>query len=212
MVRAGPAVPKGTKPSGPDKPYAGTENVSAANSVIMQIARPYASALFDVASETKAVEAVETTLDEFTALINESADFRRFLRSPAITHDQKIPVIETILKKAGTDDLVAKFIKTVARHGRLFALTQMISIFKGLCATGRGEVSAEVTSAAPLSKAQQKALIETLHAEIGKKVTLDTHIDPDLIGGLVVKVGSKMIDSSLRTKLTAMKVAMKEVG
>jgi len=187
-------------------------HVSAANSVIMQIARPYASALFEVASEANVTEQVEAGLDEFTAVIEESADFTRFLRSPAITHEQKIPVIEIILEKAGTQEHVAKFIKTVARHGRLFALTQMISLFKELCAEGRGEATAEVTSASPLSPAQQTSLADTLKGEIGKTVTLQTHVDPDLIGGLVVKIGSRMIDSSLRTKLTAMKIAMKEVG
>jgi F-type H+-transporting ATPase subunit delta len=178
----------------------------------MQIARPYASALFDVASEAKVLEKVEASLDEFTGLIDESADFSRFLRSPTITHDQKIPVIETILAKAGTQDQVAKFIKTVARHGRLFALPQMISQFKELCAQARGEMTAEVASASPLSKTQLKSLADTLKSEIGKTVTLETRVDPDLIGGLVVKVGSRMIDSSLRTKLSAMKIAMKEVG
>lgn len=178
----------------------------------MQIARPYASALFDVASEAKAVDAVEKALDEVTLLMAESADFRRFLRSPAITHDQKIPVVEVIIAKSGMQELVAKFVKTVARHGRLFALPQMISQFKELTAEARGEATAEVTSAAPLNKAQLKTLADTLKSEMGKTVTLQTRVEPDLIGGLVVKVGSRMIDSSLRTKLSAMKIAMKEVG
>jgi F-type H+-transporting ATPase subunit delta len=186
--------------------------VSAANSVMMQIARPYASALFEVASEAKAIEKVETALDEFTVLIDESADFQRFLFSPVITHEQKVPIIDTILEKSGTLELVAKFVKTVARHGRLFALPHMITQFKELAAEGRGEMSAEVTSAAPLSKVQLKSLADTLKGEMGKTMTIETHVDPELIGGLVVKVGSRMIDSSLRTKLSAMKIAMKEVG
>ena len=178
----------------------------------MQIARPYASALFEVASDQKAVAKIETALDTLGALIGESADFRRFLRTPVITHDEKAPVVDAILEKAGAEPIIANFIKTVAKHGRLFALPQMISAFKELSAEARGEMTAEVTSAAPLSKAQLKTLADTLKSEIGKTVTLDTHVDPDLIGGLVVKVGSRMIDSSLRTKLTAMKIAMKEVG
>ncbi len=190
----------------------GSAQVSAANSVVMQIARPYASALFDLANETKSVAMVEKSLDALAALIDESADFRRFLVSPLITQDEKMPVIGDILAKSGADNEVANFVKTVAANGRLFALPQMISEFKRLCADARGEVSAEVTSAAPLTKAQLKALADTLKSEIGKTVTLDTQVDPGLIGGLVVKVGSRMIDSSLRTKLTAMKIAMKEVG
>lgn len=178
----------------------------------MQIARPYASALFEVANEAGAVEDVGKSLDAFTALIEESDDFQRFLQSPVITHDQKIPVIDTILEKSAGDARVANFVKTVALHGRLFALPQMISQFRQLSAEARGEATAEVTSAAPLSEAQLKALADTLKSELGKTVTLDTHVDPELIGGLVVKVGSQMIDSSLRTKLTAMKIAMKEVG
>jgi F-type H+-transporting ATPase subunit delta len=178
----------------------------------MQIARPYASALFEVAGEAKKLDKVEAALDAFTALINENADFQRFLRSPVITHDQKVPVVEAILEKANPEELVAKFIKTVARHGRLFALPQMILQFKQLTAEGRGEMTAEVTSAGPLDKAQLKSLADTLKGEMGKTMTLQTSVDPDLIGGLVVKVGSRMIDSSLRTKLSAMKIAMKEVG
>ena len=178
----------------------------------MHIARPYASALFEVASEDKAVAEVEKALDELSALIAESADLQRFLKSPVITHDQKVPVVDAIFEKAGADTRVAQFIKAVARNGRLFALPQMISEFKELSAEARGETTAEVTSAAPLSKAQLKSLADTLKGQIGRTVTLITHVDPDLIGGLVVKVGSRMIDSSLRTKLTAMKIAMKEVG
>jgi len=178
----------------------------------MHIARPYASALFEVASDDKAVAAVEKSLDEFAALVEQSDDFQRFLRSPVIAHEQKLPVIDAILARSGADERVANFVKTVARHGRLFALPQMFAQFKVLSAEARGEITAEVTSAATLSKAQMKALGDTLKGEIGKTVTLDTRVDPDLIGGLVVKIGSRMIDSSLRTKLTAMKIAMKEVG
>lgn len=186
--------------------------MSAQNSVVTQIARPYASALYDVASEDKTVAAVEKSLDALAALIDESADFQRFLRSPVIAHDQKIPVIDAILEKAGAQENVARFVKTVAAHGRLFALPRMISEFKRMSAEARGEATAEVTSAVPLSKTQLKALSDSLKGKIGKTVALDTKVDPELIGGLVVKVGSRMIDTSLRTKLTAMKVAMKEVG
>jgi F-type H+-transporting ATPase subunit delta len=108
--------------------------------------------------------------------------------------------------------MVANFLRVVARNGRLFALPSIIRAFRGLAAAARGEATAEVTSAAPLSDAQRQNLAETLRQKIGKTVTLNEHVDPSLIGGLVVKVGSRMIDSSLKTKLTAMKVAMKEVG
>jgi F-type H+-transporting ATPase subunit delta len=103
-------------------------------------------------------------------------------------------------------------VKVVARNGRLFALPEIIKAFRERAADARGEVTADVTSATPLSASQLTTLAATLKAKIGKAVTLNQHVDPSLIGGLVVKVGSQMIDSSLKTKLTAMKIAMKEVG
>ena len=103
-------------------------------------------------------------------------------------------------------------LRLVARNGRLFALDEIIARFRALAAAERGEVTAEVTSAAPLTQAQADALASTLSAKVGKAVSLDQRVDPSLIGGLQVKVGSQLIDSSLKTKLAAMKIAMKEVG
>ncbi len=182
------------------------------NSVVTQIARPYAAALFDLAKSEGALDAVEAGLNELQTLSGESDDFRRFLRSPVISADTKSGAVEAILGKANLNATVANFVKVVARNGRLFALPSIIKAFKALAAAERGEVSADVTSAAPLSAAQRKSLADTLKGKIGKTVTLTEHVDPSLIGGLVVKVGSQMIDSSLKTKLTAMKIAMKEVG
>ena len=120
--------------------------------------------------------------------------------------------MDAILAQAGISATVANFLRVVARNGRLFALPVIIKSFRALAATARGEVSAEVTSAAPLNDSQVADLAETLKQKIGKTVTLEQYVDPSLIGGLVVKVGSQMIDSSLKTKLSAMKIAMKEVG
>lgn len=178
----------------------------------MQIARPYAAALYDLARGENTLEAVEAGLGAIARLAGDSADFGRFLRSPVISADAKAEAVDAILAKAKAHPTVASFVKVVARNGRLFALPTIISAFTALCAAGRGEIAAEVTSAAPLSKAQLAELAGTLKARIGKTVTLTEHVDPSLIGGLVVKVGSRMIDSSLKTKLTAMKIAMKEVG
>ena len=180
--------------------------------MLTQIARPYASALFDIARDGNALVAVEQGLIEITTLIGQSADFSRFLRSPVINAEQKATAIDAILSKANADKTVSNFVKVVARNGRLFALPAMIKAFRELAANARGEISAEVTSAVPLTKAQLTTLAATLKAKIGKAVTLEEHVDATLIGGLVVKVGSQMIDSSLKTKLTAMKIAMKEVG
>ncbi|RYE07547.1 MAG: F0F1 ATP synthase subunit delta [Hyphomicrobiales bacterium] len=182
------------------------------NSVLTQIARPYAAALFDLAKSEGGLAAVETGLNEIQKLTDESDDFRRFLGSPVISADAKAEAIQAILAKAKTDKTVSNFVNVVARNGRLFALGAIIKGFQALAAKDRGEVTADVTSAAALSSSQLKALADTLKAKIGKTVTLTEHVDPSLIGGLVVKVGSQMIDSSLKTKLQAMKIAMKEVG
>jgi len=182
------------------------------NSVLTQIARPYAAALFDLSQSEGSVDAVESGLVEIQKLSAESDDFRRFLRSPVISADLKSSAAEAILSKAKLNPTVTNFVKVVARNGRLFALPAIIKAFQQLAAEGRGEVTADVTSAAPLSSAQLKSLADTLKQKIGKTVTLTEHVDPSLIGGLQVKVGSQMIDSSLKTKLTAMKIAMKEVG
>jgi F-type H+-transporting ATPase subunit delta len=181
-------------------------------SVLTQIARPYAAALFDLARSDGSVAAVESGLDAVHKLSGESADFRRFLRSPVIGAGEKSAALETILGKIDIGKTVGNFLRVVARNGRLFALPAIVREFQALAAAERGEVSADVTSAAPLSAAQRKSLADTLKHKIGKTVTLTEHVDPSLIGGLQVKVGSQMIDSSLKTKLTAIRVAMKEVG
>lgn len=190
----------------------GIEALSAQNSVLVTIARPYASALFDLAQDAKDIAGVEKALDGLLNTINNSEEFSHFLDSPVVSGDEKKAVVEALIKKAKAKGLTANFLNLVAKNGRLFALPAMISQFKALAAKDRGEVHAEVTSAQPLSKAHQDALSKALKKKIGKDVTLEQHVDADLIGGLIVKVGSQMIDSSLKTKLTAMKIAMKEVG
>ncbi|MBS3850238.1 F0F1 ATP synthase subunit delta [Devosia sp. J2-20] len=186
--------------------------MAAQNSVLTQIARPYASALFDLASSENQLASVETSLSDVSRLIGESADFSRFLRSPVISADNKASALDALLGKAKTNPLVGNFLRLVAQNGRLFALDAIIAGFRELAAQARGEVTADVTSSAPLNADQVAALGETLKAKIGKTVTLNQFVDPSLIGGLQVKVGSQMIDSSLKTKLAAMKIAMKEVG
>jgi len=186
--------------------------LAAQDSVISHIARPYASALYDLAVEENKVGGIENDLVALNALIAESPDFSRFLRSPVIAAEDKATAMEAILAKARPDDTVSRLVRVVARNGRLFALPSIIAAFRELAAKARGEIAAEVTSAAPLTREQVANLADTLKAKIGKTVTLSEHVDPSLIGGLVVKVGSQMIDSSLKTKLTAMKIAMKEVG
>ena len=186
--------------------------MAAQNSVVAHIAHPYATALFELAHEQGQLDAVESDLVAIGALASESPDFARFLRSPVIAGEDKATAMDAILARANAGPIVTHFLKVVARNGRLFALPTIIAAYRALAAKARGEVSAEVTSAAPLSPEQVANLADTLKQKIGKTVTLQEHVDPTLIGGLIVKVGSRMIDSSLKTKLTAMKIAMKEVG
>jgi len=180
--------------------------------VLTQISRPDASALFDLAKSENQLAQVETGLSDISRLIGESEEFSRYLRSPVINVEVKAQALDAILAKTSINGLVANFLRIVAQNGRLFALDQIIVVFRELAAADRGETTAEVTSAAPLSADQAKALAETLKAKLGKTVTLNQFVDPSLIGGLQVKVGSQLIDSSLKTKLAAMKIAMKEVG
>lgn len=186
--------------------------MSATRSVLSQIARPYAAALFDLAQDAKSVPATEKDLDAVNELIDSSDDFSRFLVSPTISSDAKSAALSAILEKAKPSELVGNTLRLVAKNGRLFALTAIIAQFKRLAAEARNEVSAEVTSAAPLTGAQEKELAKVLKDKIGKDVSLITRVDESLIGGLVVKVGSQMIDTSLKTKLSAMKIAMKGVS
>lgn len=186
--------------------------MSAPLSVLTQIARPYASALFDLAQEANTIEETEKNLDAVQGLIDSSPDFARLISSPAISNDEKRTAIEAILAKATTSELVANTILVVARNGRLFTLPAIISAFKAHAAEARNEVRADVTSAAPLTQQQEAELARVLKDKVGKTVSLNTRVDESLIGGLVVKVGSQMIDTSLKTKLSAMKIAMKGVS
>jgi F-type H+-transporting ATPase subunit delta len=186
--------------------------LAAQNSVLIHIARPYASALFELAQSEGQLAEVEAGLNAIAKLAEDSPDFERFLRSPVIASEDKVKAIDAIMAKGKANVLVSNFVRLVAKNARLFVLTGIIGVFRELAANSRGEVAADVTSAEALSKPQLKALADTLKQKIGKTVTLSQHVDPSLIGGLVVKVGSRMIDSSLKTKLAAMKIAMKEVG
>ena len=186
--------------------------MAAQDSVLTQIARPYAQALFELARGEKVLQPVEDGLVAVGQLSGQNDEFARFLRSPVISAEDKAGVLDRILELTAPHPMVANFLRVIARNGRLFALDAIIKSFRELAATARDEVTAEVTSAVPLKQPQLAALAETLKARIGKTVTLVEHVDPSLIGGLVVKVGSRMIDSSLKTKLSAMRVAMKEVG
>ena len=175
------------------------------------VAGRYASALFDLAEEANQVRQVEKDLIALQSLLNESADLMRMVRSPVFSSDEQGRAIAAVAEKAGLAPLVVNFLKVLARNRRLFALNEMIRTFLALAARQRGEINAEVASAHPLTDEQLNTLKDTLRASAGKDVRLITKVDATLLGGLIVKMGSRMIDSSLRTKLTSLKTAMKEV-
>lgn len=182
--------------------------MAASSPIVSGIAGRYASALFELANEAKAVDQVSAALDRFLAMLDESADLDRLVRNPVFTADEQVGAIGAVLAKAGIDGLAANFLKLVAAKRRLFAVRGMIAGYRALVADAKGIVSAEVTVAAPLSDKNRKAVIEALEARAGKSISLTEKVDPAIIGGLVVKMGSKMIDASLKTKLNAMKLAM----
>jgi F-type H+-transporting ATPase subunit delta len=178
--------------------------------IVGGMAGRYATALFELALEDKVLDKVRTDLDRFDQLIAESDDLKRLVRSPVFSTDQQVKALTSILQKAGIDGVAANFVKLVASNRRLFALPQIIRAFRALVAKHKGEVSASVTVAEQLSDAHLKSLKDALNAMTGKDVDLRVDIDPAIIGGLVVKLGSRMVDSSLRTKLNSIKTAMKE--
>jgi len=155
---------------------------------------------------------VEQDLINLQRMLDESADLQRMVRSPVFSADEQSGALVAVLGKAGISGLTLNFVKLIARNRRLFALGDMIKGFRTLAARARGEVEADVSSAVALGDEQMAALKETLKASIGKDVRINAHVDPSLLGGLIVKVGSRMIDSSLRTKLATLKLRMKEVG
>ena len=179
--------------------------------LISGMAGRYAGALFELALDNKAVDAVRTDLDRFDAMLNESADLARLVRSPVFGADEQLKALSTILEKAGIGGIAANFLRVVTTNRRLFAVRDMIRAYRGLVARHRGEVSAQITVAEPLNDNNVNALKDALKTVTGgKDVDLNVKVDPAIIGGLIVKVGSRMVDSSLRTKLNAIKFAMKE--
>lgn len=178
--------------------------------IVAGVAGRYATALFDLALEEKALDQVRADLDRFDELVAGSADLSRLVRSPVFTADEQVKALEPILKQAGIAGIAANFVKLVASNRRLFAIRGIIKAFRALVAKHKGEVTANVTVAEPLSDQHLAALKSTLNAVTGKDVDLQVEVDPAIIGGLVVKLGSRMVDTSLRTKLNSIKTAMKE--
>jgi F-type H+-transporting ATPase subunit delta len=183
--------------------------VSTDEPMMASVAGRYAAALFEIAKDEKELAQVEADVVAFQGLLDESADLRRLVRSPVISAEDQAKALGALLEKMEASPLTANFFKLIARNRRLFAVGGMLKNFRALAARERGEVNADVASAHPLSTEQMTALKDALRIQVGKDVRINTRVDPNLLGGLVVKIGSRMVDSSLRTKLNNLKVAMK---
>lgn len=176
---------------------------------VSEIAKRYANALFDLADEKGQLDAVAGDLARLIAAIEESTDLQRVLRSPVLDRNEQGKALAAILQAMEVSELTRNFVGLIAQNRRLFALTEMIDGFLAELARRRGEMTAEVTAAKTLSDAQIAALQDALQTALGGKVTVAPKVDPGLIGGLIVKVGSRMVDTSLRTQLNKMQLAMK---
>ncbi len=176
------------------------------------VAGRYAVALFELASESGKTDAVSADLQRFAALIEESDDLKRLVRSPVFTPEQQQAAVGAILDRVGISGIAGNFIRLVARKRRLFAFPAMTRAFEALLAERKGIVPAEVTVAEPMPDQMLAELKSALRKTAGSEVSLGVKVNPDIIGGMVVKLGHRMIDASLKTKLNALRVAMREVN
>lgn len=190
----------------------GRVDVSEPASISLGIAARYASALFDLAKEGGALKALEADATALSETLAASDELRGVIASPVVSREDQGRALAAIAARLGLSTLMSNTIALMADKRRLFVLPQFVSQLADMIAAEKGEVTAEVTAARALSAAQSEKLAETLKARVGKTVKLKTTVDESLIGGLVVKLGSTMIDTSVKAKLAALQNAMKEVG
>lgn len=186
--------------------------MAQSESITSGVTARYASALFDLALSEKKIPAVEKDLKRFDDLVGGSEDLKRLVISPVFSADEQFRAIDALLAKAKITGLVGNFIRVVAKNRRLFAMQGMLVAFRKLVAEHKGEVNAEVTVATALTAAQSKELKAALKSAVGKEVALNATVDPSILGGMIVKVGSRQIDTSIKTRLSSLKLALKEVG
>lgn len=186
--------------------------MAAENPSVSGVSGRYATALFELARDEKSVDSVRADLDRFEGMLADSADLKRLVRSPVFSAESQSRALASVLDKAEISGVAAKFLKVLTANRRLFAVADVIRAFRALVAKFKGEATADVTVAEPLSDKNLDALKTALKSVTGKDVALNVNVDPSIIGGLVVKLGSRMVDSSLRTKLNSIKHAMKEAG
>ncbi len=173
------------------------------------LAGRYASALFDLARDERQIESVSRSLDVLKSALSESAEFKALTTSPLINRKEATQAVAATAAELRLDPLTTRFLGVLARNGRLSQLDAVIRMFARLAAEHRGETTAEVTSAHPLNDDQVAALQTQLRARVGSEVAIDLHVDPTILGGLVVRLGSRMIDASIKTKLNTLTLAMK---
>ena len=184
----------------------------AETSMVSGLSGRYAVALFDLAKDSGELDTVAANLNQLDTMIAESADLLRLVRSPVLSREDQSKGMNAVREKAEFGDLPRRFVGLVARNRRLFALKDIAPAYATLLSRHRGEMTADVTSAQPLDEAQMSAISSSLAQAVGSEVKVTASVDQSLIGGLVIKVGSRMIDSSLRTKLQNLQLAMKGVG
>src|SRR5258706_996833 len=185
------------------------QDVASKNSHSAGLALRYATAAFELAAEERALDRLAADFAQMKALLQQSPELARLVRSPLFSREEQAKGMEAVLVTAGAGDLTRKLVLLLAQKRRLFALADIIRAFELLLARHRGEVAAEVVSARELSAAETAELRAVLKDKLGREPRLTSHVDPTLLGGLVLKVGSRMIDSSLRAKLDGLRAAMK---
>ncbi len=181
-------------------------------SISLGIAGRYAQALFELAKDAKALPALESDAEALAAALAASPELTAMIASPVVGRDEQAAAMAAVGAKMGLSDLMTNTLALMASKRRLFVVPHLIADLRARIADEKGEITADVTSAATLSAAQTKALADTLKASVGKTVKLNTTVDETLIGGLIVKLGSTMIDTSVKAKLASLQNAMKEVG
>ena len=181
-------------------------------SISTGIAQRYATAIFELAKEGKKLKAVEADVAALDAALADSSDLVDLINSPVHSRDEQGAVITAVAKKMKLSPMVANALGLMAQKRRLFVLPQLLDALRALIAEDKGEITVEVTAAKAMTKAQQDKLAKALKASTGKDVNINLAVDEELIGGLVVKVGSQMIDTSIKAKLDALQNSMKEVG
>ena len=187
-------------------------DVSEPASISTGIAARYATAVFELAREDKKIADIETDLAALGDAMAQSADFNALISSPIYSRDEQGAAVTALAKKMGLSGIMTNTLSLMAAKRRLFVLPQLVASLRALIAEDKGEVTADVITAKELTKAQSDKLAKSLKATTGKDVTINATVDESLIGGLIVKVGSKMIDTSIRSKLNSLQNAMKEVG